>query len=471
MKTIHNKPAGRVFFFTLMIFLFFQSYPEEINAFYLSTKEEKVLGQEFLAKIHKYFTLVDDDFINEYINDLGQYLLKPIEGKRFPFHFYIIKDNTLNAFAVPGGHIFIYSGLIEVMDDIDELAAVLSHEIGHITANHLARRIEQSKKIGLATMAGVLAGILIGGKATGALMTGSIAAGIQAQLQYSREDERQADQLGFKYMDKAGFDPSGMITTLKKIQKGDWFGTDKIPPYMLTHPGGTERMSNYDMMLANYSTKPENRETIRFRRLFPFFETILRARYMEPHDAERLFKKELDKNTASILAHTGLGIILKERWEYDQAIAHFKKALRGDPESTIILRNLGEAYQLNGRDTEAVMAFKKALRLDNQDKSTLFLLAMTYQNLERYENAVSLYEKLTLMRPVKNEVFYNLGLSYGRQGRLAIAHYNFALYFKKQNKIEKAGFHLRKASDLAGNNPALRGRIQKAMDDLYKKKG
>ncbi|NIR12428.1 MAG: M48 family metalloprotease, partial [Desulfobacterales bacterium] len=96
------------------------------------------------------------------------------------------------------GHIFVFSGLINEMEEIDELAAVMCHEIAHVTARHLAHRIEQSKNLGWATLAGILAGILIGGSAGAAVMAGSQAATAQAQLHYSREDERQADQLGFK---------------------------------------------------------------------------------------------------------------------------------------------------------------------------------------------------------------------------------------------------------------------------------
>ena len=93
------------------------------------------------------------------------------------------------------------------MGEADELAAVLCHEMGHVAARHLSNRIEQNKKMAFATLAGLLAGALIGGKAAGAIMTGTMAANMQQQLNYSREDERQADQLGFKYMSLSGSIP------------------------------------------------------------------------------------------------------------------------------------------------------------------------------------------------------------------------------------------------------------------------
>ena len=129
----------------------------------LSIQDEWEMGQAFFMQISGQYELVSDPFAAKYINDLGNFLLQPLETKPFPFHFYIINDSTLNAFAGPGGHIFFYAGLIEAMDRVDELAAVMCHEIGHIAARHLSKRIDQTKNIGIGTMAGILAGILIGG--------------------------------------------------------------------------------------------------------------------------------------------------------------------------------------------------------------------------------------------------------------------------------------------------------------------
>lgn len=438
-------------------------YPGGSPAFALSLEEERIAGEKFVENIRKQFDLVDDDVANEYIYNLGQYLTRFLETKHFPFHFYIVNHHDLNAFAGPGGHIFIFSGLLEVMDDVDELAAVICHEMGHVSARHLASRIEQHKKIALATMVGMLAGALIGGKAAGAIMTGSMAAGIQKQLSYSRNDERQADQLGFRYMEASGFDPSGMITVLKKLERTQWIGPDAMPPYLLTHPGGPERIANTDIMMASYEAKPDNRETREFRRLFPFLKTTLRAKYTAPQEAERLFRLELEKDPKSALARFGLGILCKERSEYVKAIDHFQKALSVQPESLPILRNLAEAYQLKGQDREAIRVLQRALDVDNQDKASLFLLAMSYQNLESYAKAIRIYERLASLEPVKDEVLYNLGISYGRQNRLALAHYYFGIYFKRLREMSKAEFHFQRAEDLSGNDEALRRKIHDAM--------
>ena len=289
---------------------------ETAGAYSLSIEDETKLGRQFVMSIQRYYEFVEDEFAVRYINELGQYLLRPVETQFFPFRFYILKDSTLNAFAAPGGHLFFFSGLIEMTQEVDELAAVVAHEIGHITARHLAHRIEQQKKVSWATLAGLLAAALVGGEAGAALMAGSLAAGQQASLAFSRENERQADQLEHKYMDAAGFDPAAMITTLKGLERGQWFASSRMPKYLLTHPTGPDRMANIEVMLAGYTPKPPNPETTRFKALFPYFRAIVRAKSMEPRDAERLFKLDLEKAPDSPVAHLGLGMVYRDQADF-----------------------------------------------------------------------------------------------------------------------------------------------------------
>jgi len=432
----------------------------------LSIEDERKMGEEFMAQALAHFPLVEDPFANQFINDLGHYLIVPLETKNFPFHFYIIKDNSLNAFAAPGGHIFVFSGLIEAMDNIDELAAVICHEIGHISARHLSKRIEQSKYIGLATLAGILAGMLLGGEAAGALITGSLAVGMQARLNYSREDERQADQLSYKYMEPAGFDPGGMIRALNKITKGSWLGTDKIPAYLLTHPTGPERMANLEAMLSRYTPRSLSKEAALLKGRFPVFKTVVGASTLDPRDAKRLFKRELEENPDAPLPHFGLGMIYMKEGRYDEAIRELEKSLQGKPDFIPIMRTLGEAYQMNDQDKKAVTVLKKVLELNHLDVAALYLLGITYESSGKNRKALRLFEKLSYLKPVRIDVYYHLGLCYGRENKLALAHYNFGRYFKRLGQIQKAQFHFQKAKGLAGNNPVLQKKIIKEMEGL-----
>jgi tetratricopeptide (TPR) repeat protein len=187
------------------------------------------------------------------------------------------------------------------------------------------------------------------------------------------------------------------------------------------------------------------------------------AKTGDPHDMEVQFSRALEKDPGSVLAHYGLGIVSQVRSDYDKAISHFQEALKGSPDSLPLLRKLAESYQLKGQDKEALGILERATKIDSQDKSSLFLLAKSYQNLEEDAKAIPFYERLILMPPVKDEVYYDLGLAYGRQNRLAQAHYNFGIFFKRTGAKSKAKFHFQKAEDLSRGDPVLQGKIREAM--------
>ncbi len=438
------------------------------RAAYLSPKEETELGAKFLARISTQYEFADYPYIMQYMNELGAYIGSHIEVPYFPLKFYVIKDSTINAFAAPAGHVFLFSGLIGILDDADELASILAHELAHVSARHLASRIDRSQKIGLATLAGVLAGILVGGEVGGALMAGSLAANIQAELGYSREDERHADQLGFKYTQLSGFDPAGMLTALQKIQRETWYGSQEIPAYLLTHPGAPERMATIDSMLRGFEKTPDHETTRKLRAFFPIFQTMVIALCLDKEEAARELEKRFQKNPGSGMAHYGLGLLRQREGKLHEALEHFEIAGKRNANSIPVIFSLGETYQMIGKYEDSVTVLRKALALSPKDKEVLYLLALSLQKLEQYGQASRIYERLTFLPPVKSMVYYNLGIVYGRQDKLPLAHYYLGVYFSKLGSSEKALFHFEKARELVKNNVALQEKIEKALGDIKK---
>ena len=432
----------------------------------LSIDQETKLGEKFLAQIKSRFEFLDDDFANDYLNQLGHYLAKALETKPFPLRFYILKDNELNAFAGPGGHIFFFSGLVDAFDNLDQLGAVLCHEMGHIAARHLSERIQQAKRVGIATLAGILAGILIGGEGGEALISGSVAAGIQAQLHYSREDERQADQLSFKYMTTSCLNPGAMIDVLKKFHTRQWTAPNRVPPYLLTHPTGPERMANLDSMLKAY--RPCSRlptEVERFRRDFSLFKAVVRAKCFGPEVAEAKFKQDLSHTSQRAAAHFGLGIVYAQEGMFDQALEQLNKALTLRPHCPIIMKQIAKTHILSGNYLEAKKLLKDAARADPRDSEIQYLFGEAYQNLGKHSQAIELFERLLAEGSKKEKTLYNLGISYGRLGQLPKAHYYFGLFFKEQGASSKAKFHFQKALEYASSDPVLRAKILKLLKE------
>ena len=440
------------------------------NALGISIEDEQKRGEQ--AALYGQYTdaVMDSGFAKQYFNDMGQYVVKGVDTKHFSFNFYVINNRTVNAFATFAGHIFFYTGLINIMDSADELAAVLCHEVSHVAARHISKSMDRQKKIMIAQLLGVLAGALIGGDAASPLIFGSAAAGQQAQINYTRDNERQADQLGIKYIKEAGFDPREMNTVFKKFDDLKRVSPyiDKIPPYIMTHPLDSERMSNVDAMLKGYTPKNPGKEVIRFREQFPFFQALVRAKSLETHQAENLFLRELEKDPHSISSHFGLGIVYTERPEYNKAIFHLERAQKGKPDFAPILTNLGKAYQRKGEDRKALSALKMAMKLDERDNSIPLLMGVSHESLGEYDEAIRLLKRLTYLPPVDNSVYYHLGISYGKQNKLVLAHYNFGIFYKKWRSVKKANFHFQKAFNLAKNDPAMREKIKVEQEDLRK---
>ncbi len=309
----------------------------------LTTTEEQKLGEEVLREVEGKFSLIRDPLILEYLNKLGQDILKQAGSQPYPFRFYLLKDPQLNAFSVPGGHVFLTTGILEIMDSEGELAGLLGHEIAHVTHHHVSKQIEQQKKIGLATIAAALLGVLAGDpRIASAAIAGSMATAQTLMLKYSREDEDEADNFGFKYMSKAGFNPQTMIDLLDKLRRWGSFGSEGIPAYMQTHPLTGDRMSHVEDLLHQYADQgPWKRmSSDEFRRL----QTLILTKYGELQRARNRFQSWSKDTQNQFWIHYGQGWIDIREGKFDAAIDQFEKAFSLRPQDTYIQRDLGQVF-------------------------------------------------------------------------------------------------------------------------------
>jgi beta-barrel assembly-enhancing protease len=436
-----------------------------INAMTLEEEEKK--GEEFALEVKQQLDVIDDPFIDNYLNDLGHYLLQSVETRHFKYRFYTVKNEEINAFAGPGGHIVVFTGLIKEMDEIDELTAVISHEIAHVSNRHISQQFSQNAKLNVAALLGMLAGALVGGSGdtSEAVMIGSIAAVQQKQLGYSRDAERQADQAGFKYTLGAGFDPAAIIKVHKKLQAGNW-GANEVPAYLLTHPMGPERISNIETILKTPYVVVSTEENLQFRRLYPIFRTIIMAKYEQKEEMTNYFSSEIEKNPDSPLANLGMGIILKEKGEYKDSITHLEKAVKTLTDPSPAISYLSEAYQLNGDTDKAISILKEAINKNGKDKTSLLTLTTIYENAGYFDKTIEIYERLKLLEPVEDYVYYSLGYSYGKINKLGLAHYNFGIFYEHVKNIKEAHFHFMEAKREAEGNPDLMKKIDESINRI-----
>ena len=441
------------------------------QAFSITVKQEEELSHEFMKYILKHAELIEDPLIVNYLNKVGKRIISALPPQPFTYHFYIIKDDAYNAFASPAGHIFINSGLFEAMDNEEELAGILGHEIAHVVCRHISQKIERSKKIGLATLAGIAAGIFLGtgGAAVGAgaVTIGSMAAGQSIALAYSREDEMQADQLGLKHLTKAGYTGLGLLSVLKKIRSRQWFGSKQIPTYLTTHPAVEDRIVYISSWLEN-NTKPESRTSTKACYDFAIAHTRLVAMHGDELAALRKFQIHIDKDPENPMTHYGYALILARTGNRKDAVAHLKTALEKKAFDPNISRDLGRIYFLDGQYPEALNTLKGAAGIAPDDPETLLFIGRTQIELGKLKEAVSTLEKLIAKNPDYTPALYFLGNTYGKLGKFEDAHYFLGIYYSNKQNYKNALFHLNKALKTI-IDPGKKSKIEELLKEIRKK--
>ena len=224
----------------------------------MSLSAERRLGDHLARAIFRDPDYLDDPVLGDYLASLWRPLieaaqrrgeLSPEMAERFAWRLMISRDNTVNAFAMPGGNLGVHLGLIAMTANADELASVLAHELTHVTQRHIARNIDKQSQQAPLLLAGMLLGVLAASAANnadigGAAIAGGQALAVQNQLNFSRDMEREADRVGFGVMRDAGFEGQGFVTMFERLQQSARLNDDGGFPYLRSHPLTTERMAD-----------------------------------------------------------------------------------------------------------------------------------------------------------------------------------------------------------------------------------
>src|ERR1700739_3762222 len=199
------------------------------SAMILSQSDEYRLGAMVAKELRDQSALIEDPEVSEYINGVGQRLAaqSPMGGRNF--EYFVIKDSTINAFAVPGGYVFINAGLVLASSTESELAGVMAHETAHVTQHHIARMLADQSKQSLPTAAALIGAILLGALGGGQAIEGGLAAvqglSVQHQINFTRDNEREADRVGIGFLAGAGFDPYGMGQMFETMSRHEGLAT------------------------------------------------------------------------------------------------------------------------------------------------------------------------------------------------------------------------------------------------------
>jgi predicted Zn-dependent protease len=434
----------------------------------LTIKEEEELSRQIVAKVLELNEQVKDPVVNACVLRVGGRILDAVGQQPFNYEFFVLKDTVYNAFATPAGKIFISSALIAAMESEEELAGILSHEIAHVVCRHISQKVERSKKIAIATLAGLAAGIFLGAGGAAAvgqaLGVGAMAAGRAAELAYSREDEMQADQIGLKYLTQAGYSGEGLLRILHEIRSKRWYDSKQVPTYLSTHPAVEDRITYIDSWLERQNRSaslPEPVESYQFIKA----RNRLVALYGDESYAVRFFQSALQDNPSDPMLHYGYGLLLARTSNWPKAEEHLQQVLAQRPFEPDVLSALGQVYFQQGRYQQARQALQGALSVDADQSQALFFLGRTEMELGRLDTAESLLRRAAAGTFPPPHVYYFLGKLCGQKGDLVDAHYYLGIHYQQEGQHKAAEVQLRKALELT-RDPQRRQQIEARLKEL-----
>ena len=425
----------------------------EISQAEFSPLLEKQIGETIMRDIRLHEpSYVFDPEISGYLNRLGGRLVANSADARQDFEFFLLRDSTLNAFAMPGGFIGVHSGLIMAAQSESELASVLAHEISHVTQHHLARQLGAQSQAQLPMLLSLAVAILAarshsgGDVAQGALIAGQ-AAGMQNQLNYSRDFEREADRLGIQLLERTGYDTRAMASFFERLQKFGRLYENNAPGYLRTHPLTTERIADMENRIHSlpYRQVPDSLD-------FLLVRAKLKAGEGTPQDAVTEFESQLRerKSTSEIATRYGLAIALSRAGNFaaaERELVEIQRLKAGSP----MLESLAADLRRNQKDLDgALKILRPALARYPQERGITYALIETLLAAGQAQEALRLCQEDLQMYPndahaheLQAKTYAALGMRLQQHRALAEVYVLQGLLLEAINQLQLA----QKASD------------------------
>ncbi len=436
----------------------------------ISSEKEYELGQAWLRSFRSQVKTVYDPVLSEYLENLIYRLAEHSELDDRRLELVIVKNKTLNAFAVPGGVIGIHDGLMLYAETEGELAAVLGHELAHLSQKHFARGVEEARRNAIPNMLALLGSMVIaataGGDAGLAALSATRAASLQSRLNFSRHNELEADRLGMQTLARAGFDPNAVPAMFERMQRASRYRR-QLPEFLLTHPVSETRIADSKNRARDYPTKIVT-ESQDFQ--------LMRARVLNgyannPGEAIKRFKSELAEGKSnSAAARYGLVLAYTAANKLNSARAALKPLLIREPRNITYLLAQNDIEIRAGRVEEATEQLEHHLAINpgNHPLTMAYAEALLKQGRAR-ECELVLLDHVEL-HPHDEHVWYLLAETHGLAGNIAGVHQARAEYFILNGIFDEAERQLRYALKLVRGDYLATAKISERMRTIERMK-
>ncbi|MCF8033285.1 MAG: M48 family metalloprotease [Desulfarculaceae bacterium] len=360
----------------------------------MSERQEIAMGNEYYPQVIQlnHGLPPNDPHLQSYVTGLGNRLATLSHRPKVPWEFAVVNSSQVNAFALPGGKISVTRGLITKMSSEDELASVVGHEIGHVTARHAVAGYTRQ-----ILLSGALLGLALAlgdNEYAPAALAAAGVAGSLMMLSYSRDQERQSDELGFKYMTAAGYNPMGAVKTFQLFKSLQKHEPGEIESLLSSHPLPRERIeaARQRALLSPYSNRP--------------FKT---ARF------NRLLARQKKRAPAYAAADRGNALAQKKQWP--QAVSQYRRAISIYPREGIFHSRLALAQAQMKQGRAALSSARQGAKLSGYNFYPSFILGMVERGNRNYRASLSAHQRAHRLMPDHVINNFYLGYAYDRVGQ------------------------------------------------------
>ena len=435
----------------------------------LSPQIERKIGESIMNEIRlREPSYVDDPEINDYLNRLGSRLVEASANPTGDFHFFAIRDDTVNAFAMYGGFVGMNTGTLLTAQSESELSGVLAHEIAHVTQNHLARQLAKEKQNTIPSLIAMAVGILAAranSDIAAATITSAQAGLVQSQLAYSRDFEREADRMGYQTLEKAGFDVRGMGDFFERLQKAGRLYENNAPVYLRSHPLTVERISD----MQNRAQGSPYRQVVSGLD-FHLIRAKLRAQMGTPREAVTEFETQLREKKYASLVAIRYGLALAQIRAKDlPAAQHQMEALSALKVSSPLIAGLAATINVSSGNLPAAQTiYRDALQRFPQAKSLVYGYAESLYAGRQYDQVLLFLESQQQLSFADYKLYGLQAKTYAAQGKRLQQHRAQAEFYLLQGQLGQAIEQLQFAQQATDGNFYEQSAVDARLRELRK---
>ncbi|MEQ1558752.1 MAG: M48 family metalloprotease [Methyloglobulus sp.] len=431
----------------------------------ITPAEEKELGEHFFRSLHSQVAINQDAEIQEYIQGIGQKLAANSDGPKLPFHFFVVMENDINAFAGPGGYVGVNSGLIVLTEAESELASVMAHEIAHVTQRHLYRAAEAAGRLSIPTMAATIAAILLGTQSPAlgqAAIMAVMGSSVQFQIDFTRENEMEADRVGMQTLQEAKYDPRSMPTFFERLQQSSRYYGKDVPEFLRTHPVTASRISDTRGRAETYPYKQYS-DSLGYQ----LIKAKLKA--LSTNDdagTAKYFQSRLKQGTSEqkTVAQYGVGLVALKAQKFAEAESIFQQLAKEYPGQPHYASGLARTALEAKNYSVALARYKKLTEQFPENEAIKFEYITALVRSGEAETAKKNLSSLSYKAQKQPEYYELLAQVYSDLKQPAESHRYLAEYYYAMGQIQDAIFQIRLAQQSKGLNIHLSAILRERMD-------